>query len=190
MKTLQASLIVCAALSLALANPAHGFELRGSTTEVRAQGGAVPSVSVEFETGLPNDLNDLMPADLTVVWRQAGGIVPCVRIYIPAGCFVGSDFAGSDFHVEDFEACGVQVTNDLLDGRPVDLRLIGFEARFRQSRLKSDVFLFTTEMLVADPYRNGELLGTIGGAEVVVGIGSETAVGLPESVSTASSPRR
>ncbi len=175
--------LLLAAFSLFSSSIAHAQDLwnrtTASATEVSERQVSVDVIS-RFEL-VTERLPALQESDIVSTWQQAGGIQPTpFRILIPAGCFV----AQRDRLRVNGTFCGVQVS---LDGEIVEVD--GFFARAYPPEPVNPgdpLRLGIRFSLEVDEARSSNLLSTLGGAEVSIAIGRESALALPKSIDAVS----
>ncbi len=174
--------LLIAALSLVSVS-AHAQELSNRTiAEATPIGERQVSIDLNARFDLVTEGRPtLQESDIIATWQRAGGIQPTpFRVLIPAGCFVEQR---GRLRVNG-TSCGVQVS---LDGRMLEAD--GFVARAvppepinpgeplrLRIRLSVDV----------DEARAGNLLSTLGGAEVSLAVGRESGIALPKSIDAVS----
>ncbi len=119
----------------------------------------------------------LQETDIVATWQRVGGIDPTpFRIVIPAGCFV----AERDRLRVRGTSCGVQV---YLESELLEVETFAALAFPPEPVAPGDPLQFRVRMtVVADSARSSSVLSTLGGAEVSLTIGRESAVALPKSI--------
>jgi hypothetical protein len=157
--------------SVFLETAAPGAEISRSRTEavVVASAAGARAIKLEFTAELIDGIPDLMD-DVEVGWQQVGGVEPTpFRVLMPAGCFA-TGRRGS--RVEDFHACGVEVSMDSSQRGRIPMTLVDFEAR----GVARDDGIYRFDILATfippDPVH--EIFGVLGGAAVRIATGSGT----------------
>ena len=159
---------------------ARGVEIARTKTEaggVTSAAGA-RAIKLEFTAELINGIPDLTD-DVEVGWQQVGGVEPTpFRIVMPAGCFV-TGRRGAE--VEDFQACGVEISVDSGARGRAHMAIMDFEAKGvarGDGRYRFDI---VTTFVPPDPVHDTippdpihEILGILGGAAVQIAIAGET----------------
>ena len=175
--------LLLAAFRLISSNIVHAQELWNRTT---ANATDVGQRQVSIDVGsrfefMTERLPDLQESNIVATWQRAGGVQPTpFRILIPAGCFVSQR---DRLHV-DGTSCGVQIS---LDGEMLEVD--GFFARAYPPEPVNPgdpLRLGIRLSLEADAARSGSLLSTLGGAEVSIVIGRESAVATPKNIDAVS----
>ncbi len=171
-----------ALIAAVLVTPAWGFDVVGSKTEARI---VPPSpvapvlIQLKLNAQLSRDIANPAGVDVVVDFQPVGGIVPCVKVAIPVGCFV----ANRGLHVDDFRACGVRITVDLGRG-PVALLIREFEASFTRRRDGTIRFEMVVGSNPPDDGAPAAILGVLGGAALEIVIGDTMGTSLPNGIET------
>lgn len=177
MKTVHFYLMLSTIVALSLVTEAWSLDVKIATTKAHLSNGS--AIQTNFRTELVNTVGiDPTQIEIAVDWQRFGGIVPCVKLVMPVGCFVGSE----GFYVSDSEDCGARLTFDPDGQGPIDLTLIHFAARFGPSRRDDTVSSLTVEMTFGDEDELPAILSLLGGPQVIIDIDRETATAFPISV--------
>lgn len=162
--------------------PAWGFDIHRTKTEARIVPAAAtaPAIQLNFKAQLLNGFVDPAIADVAVDWHPEGGIAPCLRVVIPAGCFVRN----RGLHVDDFSMCGVQLTFDPDGSGQIPMSISEFEARIISRR--DGTARFDVETTFMDTDQAHAILGALGGAAVEIAIGAEMGTSLPLGIESVS----
>ena len=175
--------LLLAAFGLLTATSSHAQDLSNRTT---AETTDIDFDQVAVEVGsrfevTPDRLPSLLESDLVATWQRAGGIDPTpFRVLIPAGCFVTER---ERLHVRG-TSCGVQVS---LEGRLLEVETFAAVAVPPEPVMPGDPLRLRIRLaIVGDASRASELLSTLGGAEVSLTIGRESADALPKRINAVS----
>lgn len=170
---LVTSYAVFASITLAGSiNPAQGFEIKRTKTEVEVLSsavGALPAVGIDFTGGFTDaGFPELARQDLVVGWQEVGGVQPePFRVGVPAGCFVQRD---NGYVVKNYAACGVEILlND--SGEEMSLPIDAFDAKVIVRDDGTAIFKIGAEF--RSPAGAAPVLERVGGSELSVVIGRE-----------------
>lgn len=165
-----------------------GFEIARTRTEAAGTTSAAGAreVQLRWAAELVNGMPDLSD-DVEVGWQQVGGVEPTpFRVLIPAGCFV-SNRRGA--RVEDFTACGVELSVESGAGGRTLVAVVDFDARVVARDDGSYRFDIITSIIPPDPVVPPDpvippdpvhaFLGILGGAAVQIAAGGETTMASP-----------
>jgi hypothetical protein len=173
--------------AVGLVSPVWGFEISRSRTraEILMDASGAPVIHLAFRAELINNPPDPCHPpdpcrDVAIGW-EVGGIEPCIKVLIPAGCFVTRR---DGFRVVDFRGCGVQMTFGSNASDPMPLFIMDFEARFEPRAGGTAILGVETNFQPLDPVQPPTILGALGGAAVQIMIGTEMAVAPPRGVET------
>lgn len=173
----------CLVFNVSAASSTPAAELQATTkAEIFENDGRLLTTLVDAVALIELEREPLLSRDDVIVsWQRAGGVSPQpFRIAIPAGCFVEQ---GGVFRVRG-TGCGVTVT---LDGSRISVadfaaRVVPPEPIFPPEpirlRIRLEVPLSSADTL--------ELLGTLGGATVVVDVGAERGTAPPKRIDSLS----
>jgi hypothetical protein len=181
----------------ALAAPASGFEIPRTKTEavIQTSTSGDEIVQLTFVAELVNEGGPDVSDDVVVTWQEVGGIEPTpFRILIPAGCF--RDRRGRGFYVDDFRACGVELSVASSARGLALLEIVDFQARLLHRDDGASRFDIVTSVIPPDPVVPPDpivppspgraFLGIVGGAAVEIAIGSESSAAAPLRIETVS----
>ena len=172
--------VTTALIAAVLATTVWGLEVGRTKTEAEIVPPTpiTPVIELSFRAQLFNDgFGGLADIDVIVTWEQVGGVepTPFLEISIPAGCFVRN----RGFHVENFRACGVQMTFGK-SGESTDLEILEFESRLVPRTDGSARFAVQTSFMSQDQAH--AILGALGGAAIEIATDLGTGASLPRRI--------
>ncbi len=180
------SIASAAAMTAALlVTQAWGLEVVRTKTEaelVFPPEPVAPAIQLDFRAELADaGSEDPTMSDVIVSWKRVGGIEPTpFNVLVPMECFVSNEV----YRVDDFRACGVELTFDP-DGRgAIALSVMEFNAKLVPQR--DGTARFKVETRFTTDGHGSAILSTLGGAAVEIAIGSAAPLSLPLGIEAVS----